>query len=583
MPIFQQGTVNTTSLIVPDVYVQIVPPAQLNLNGVPSNMVGLVGSAPWGPVNVPTSVSSMTAYAYAFGTLVNRTFDMGTHAAVITVNGGNNMMCVRVTDSTDVAATAVIGSTNLTLTGKYTGSYGNNIVATIQAGALTNTWRVIIGVPGYVPEIYDTIGTTSQVTTGTVGSAMVATATCVFAAPVTGIVPGMTVSGTGISGTPTVLSVTNSTTVVLSAVQTVSSAVVLTFTPSNNEFWVNIASAINNGQNALRGASNWVVATAGSGTTAPTATAYQLSGGTDGASGVTATTLVGNSASGTGMYALSNSGMAFLDVCDMTTSGQFTTVDAFASQQSCYAIQALPSGTTVSGAVSAKQSSGLNSFSSKLMHGDWLFWNDPVNQLVRLVSPQAFVAGRLSNLSPEQTSLNKPIAGVAGSQTSGNGSFNAFYSSANLTTLETNGIDVVTNPGGGQLPIWTCRFGHNSSTNITVHLDNYPTLTDYIASTLEAGLGYYLGLPISQQLFQNITATLTQYMQVLTGQGLLVSPDGTTPYSVLCNISNNPPEQTNLGIVQAAVQAKYPSINEKFLVNLQGGNTITVTLASQTQ
>ena len=62
------------------------------------------------------------------------------------------------------------------------------------------------------------------------------------------------------------------------------------------------------------------------------------------------------------------------------------------------------------------------------MHGDWLFWNDPVNQLVRLVSPQAFAAGRLSNLSPEQSSLNKEIAGIVGSQKSGNGSLNAFYS-----------------------------------------------------------------------------------------------------------------------------------------------------------
>ena len=41
MPIFAQGTLNTTALIVPDLYVQIVPPQTLNLNGIPSNMVGL--------------------------------------------------------------------------------------------------------------------------------------------------------------------------------------------------------------------------------------------------------------------------------------------------------------------------------------------------------------------------------------------------------------------------------------------------------------------------------------------------------------------------------------------------------------
>ena len=173
----------------------------------------------------------MTQFSYAFGTLQNRKYDLGTHCAIITQNGGNNMMCVRATDSTDTAASAVVGSTNITFTGKYTGTQGNNIVATIQNGAKASSWRLIVGVAGFVPEIYDNITTTNSIVTGTVGSSMVATATCVFASPVTGIVPGMTVSGTGISGTPTVLSVTNSTTVVLSAVQTVSSATVLTFTP----------------------------------------------------------------------------------------------------------------------------------------------------------------------------------------------------------------------------------------------------------------------------------------------------------------------------------------------------------------
>lgn len=43
MPIYQQGSVNTAALVVPDLYVQIVPPQNLVLNGVPTNLVGLVG------------------------------------------------------------------------------------------------------------------------------------------------------------------------------------------------------------------------------------------------------------------------------------------------------------------------------------------------------------------------------------------------------------------------------------------------------------------------------------------------------------------------------------------------------------
>ena len=53
------------------------------------------------------------------------------------------------------------------------------------------------------------------------------------------------------------------------------------------------------------------------------------------------------------------------------------------------------------------------------MFGDWLWWSDQVNAMIRLVSPQGFAAGRLANLSPEQSSLNKQLYSVIGSQKSG--------------------------------------------------------------------------------------------------------------------------------------------------------------------
>ena len=53
MPILQAGSVNNTALIVPDLYVEIVPPQNLILNGVPTNLLGVVGTANWGPKNLP--------------------------------------------------------------------------------------------------------------------------------------------------------------------------------------------------------------------------------------------------------------------------------------------------------------------------------------------------------------------------------------------------------------------------------------------------------------------------------------------------------------------------------------------------
>ncbi|HQT89145.1 MAG TPA: phage tail protein, partial [Acidiphilium sp.] len=78
MPISQLGALNTTALVVPNLYVQIVPPQIANLNGVPTNILGVVGTAQWGPVGTPVIIGSMADYAANFGAVQNRTFDMGT-------------------------------------------------------------------------------------------------------------------------------------------------------------------------------------------------------------------------------------------------------------------------------------------------------------------------------------------------------------------------------------------------------------------------------------------------------------------------------------------------------------------------
>ena len=110
-----------------------------------------------------------------------------------------------------------------------------------------------------------------------------------------------------------------------------------------------------------------------------------------------------------------------------------------------------PAGDTTQNAVTVKQQVGLDNYSVKLMHGDWLWWSDQVNATIRLVSPQGFAAGRLANLSPEQSSLNKQLYSVIGSQKSGTpgSSQSASYSVAELAVLLSAGIDVISNPQPG--------------------------------------------------------------------------------------------------------------------------------------
>ena len=60
MSISQYGALNTTALITPDLHVIIVPPSQLTIKGVSTNIVAVVGTASWGPVNQASIVSSST-------------------------------------------------------------------------------------------------------------------------------------------------------------------------------------------------------------------------------------------------------------------------------------------------------------------------------------------------------------------------------------------------------------------------------------------------------------------------------------------------------------------------------------------
>jgi len=120
------------------------------------------------------------------------------------------------------------------------------------------------------------------------------------------------------------------------------------------------------------------------------------------------------------------------------------------------------------------------------------------------------------------------------------------------------------------------RGGHNSSSNAATSGDNYTRLTNFIAASLAAGMGQYVGQVINQSLFRRIRATQLSFLQNMLGQGLLGSRDGSLPFSVICDASNNPLSRTGLGYVQSDAQVQYQAINEKFIVNMEGGQTVAV-------
>ena len=513
MPIYQQGSLNTTSLVVPDLYVQIVAPQNLVLNGVPTNVIGVVGTASWGPVGEPVAISTMADYATAFGPVVARQYDMGTPVATAVQQGASAFRCVRVSDGTDSAASYAIGLANgsfsVLLSARYTGSQGNNVTLTMASGSVPGTWQLTVSMPGLVPEVYPNIAA-----------------------------------------------------------------------PSTSAFWQNLVDAVNLGSGALRGPSQIVVASLGTATAAAAAAfgPQGLAGGSDGATGVTSAIMIGqDTVPRTGMYALRLQGCGIGVLSDVDDSTQWTTEAAFGLSEGIYMILTGPMGQTIAGAVTTLQQTGLNSYSAKLMLGDWVYWSDQTNSVTRLVSPQGFVAGRLSNLSPEQSSLNKPLYSIIGTQRSGapGSGITSTYSDAELATLFQNGVDVITNPQPGGA-YWGVRCGHNTSSDPATNGDNYSRLTNYVAATLAAGMGQFVGQVINANLFKQILSTQLSLLQTLYSQGILGSVDGTMPFTVICDLSNNPASRTALGFVQSDAQVQFQSINEKFIVNVEGGQTVAI-------
>ena len=509
MPVVQQGALNTTALIVPDLYVQVVPPQNLVLNGVPTNIIGIAGTASWGAVGQPVIVSTMADYNVNFGSLLARQFDMGTQVATAVQQGAQDFRCVRVTDGTDTAAQASPSGSTVTFTAIHTGSLGNQIVVALQPGSKASTWRLLVGLPGVRPEIYDNI------------------------------------AGTGAA------------------------------------FWSNLANSVNAGQGPQRSPSRLITVNAGGATVTPTGFTLTLGGtvpGTDGSAGVGASQLIGqDGATRTGLYALRGQGCGIGMLADAADSMSWTAQASFGLQEGVYMILTGPPGDTIQNAIAVVHSSGLDTYAAKLMFGDWLWWSDQANGTVRLVSPQGFVAGRLANLSPEQSSLNKPMYGVLGSQNFGvpGSGQTTSYSVAQLSALLSAGIDIICNPQPAG-SFWGVRGGRNSSTNVTVNGDNYTRLTNYIAATLSAGMGLYVGHVINATLLRQVRATLLSFLQNMLNQGMLGSVTGALPFSVICDASNNPATRTALGYVQADIQVRYQAINEIFLINLEGGQTVSV-------
>nr|WP_294915944.1 phage tail protein [uncultured Neokomagataea sp.] len=484
--IYQAGTLNTTALTVPNLYVQIAQPQALSLAGGASSKLGIVGTAGWGPVGVPVTLGSMADYAAAFGPKQKRVTDAGVALNIAAMQGASFFSVVRVTDGSDSAAAAILEG--VTLQAVCTGSVGNAINAAVTVtgnGFALSVSHPVLGAASYAGADWPSLQ---------------------------------------------------------AAVAQDLSALIKVILPATVPALV-VGSAV-------------------------------LSGGSDGGAPSSLAFVGQDGAVRTGLYALRGQSCSVGLVQGVTDSTLWAAQAAFGLSEGVYMIAATQVSDTVSNAVAVKAASGVDSVALKLMFGDWLYWNDDTYGMM-LVSPQAFAGGMLAALSPEKSSLNKPLSGVIGSQKAGLSGGSTSYSSADLSALFTAGLDVICNPAPGGA-YWAVRCGHNSSSKNVVNGDAYTRLTNYLAASLAGGMGRYVGQVINDTLFGDIRATLLGFLSSLLAQGILGRQGGELPYSVVCDATNNPQSRTALGYVQADIAVRYQGINEKFIVNLQGGSSVSV-------
>lgn len=354
-------------------------------------------------------------------------------------------------------------------------------------------------------------------------------------------------------------------------------------------FWTNLAAAINSG-NAYHGPSVSVVATANVYTQPPTlSSTITLSGGTDGASGVTDAMLMGQDiVPRKGMYALRNSNCDAFTLCDMSTIANYASIVSFGLSETMLPVFATVSGDAIATALATRINAGIDSPWFWLILGDWAYFYDAYNGVTRLINPSAFGIGILGNLSPQQSPLNKPLQGISATQRS---TLGQSYSNTELSQVELGGIDTILpaaqSPGGYY---FSFASGRNASSNTAANGIEYTRMTNFLIRAAQSkAAGSFIGRLQSIQpndqtraqakaLFDGFSAQLAapQVGLGINGQGMI------DQWAVQCDLNNNPANLQALGYLFLYWQVRYLNVVRYFVVKFQGGGNVTVTVQSTT-
>jgi hypothetical protein len=613
MPVIQSGSVNLAALSVNDVYIVVATPISTSVQGVDTGIVGLVGGASWGPLNVPVKVGSPKEAAAVWGPLTVNPNDLMTDAAFAYQQGILSLVGVRVGDGTqDKADTTLVTASKQTVTIAGTPAIGDTVTVTIGGVAFVSTALVsgeettvttaaaavtadlnaneTFAASYYATSALGVITVFAEVNDNAITFACTKSGTLTVTAGAANMADGGTTIATlealytGTEGnniTATLVPGSNST----SAARTWTLKLAKVGVAPVSELFVNLpestlaasmVSALANGQSVARGPSKLARATAGAGTTPPAQAGRTMTGGVNGDTSITSSQQLGTNAAtpSTGMYAMEGQGVQQFTLCGNTSSTTWSAGLAFAQGIGALFVMAFPASTDSKTAIAAKKAGGGDN-AYGLWVKDWVQVLDTQNDVLRLISPAGIALGKVASMSPEQSPGNKPVVGVLNTERT---LAEQPYLPTEVADLTNAGINFITNPvpGGNYFAL---RHGLNGSSNNAINDIPWTRMTNFIAYSLNQSLGEFIDMTQSAQpgdpTRDAAETKLRNFFRRLKNPPVRMIDDFSVDMS-FGDSGVNTAQSVSEGYMIAEVRVKYLGIVRKFIVTLLGGKTVDV-------
>jgi hypothetical protein len=348
-----------------------------------------------------------------------------------------------------------------------------------------------------------------------------------------------------------------------------------------------LATAVNFGTQQ-RPKSGFVVFTPGTGTGTPALnTVYNLTGGTDGAAGVTPLLQAGqdgSSLSRTGAYVLRSSGMDMFTLVDCVDTSVIPAMLQLAIDETAVYSFSSANGDTIQNAINTRQTLGFDDVDLQFIVGDWPTFNDGQNG-TRAVYPSLFALALAGNLSPEQGFINKRLNGVLSTNLSATG---IPISNADNATAQEGGVDIIGKTAALGVDYFTFVTGRNASSNTAARGMEYPRLTNFEARSLAGpataaivGRLQSLNRPddptrkLAKALLDSFFSVQTQPQFGSGGYGII------DDFAVQCDLRNNTPASIQRGFLFAYVAVLYLNVIRVFVIQLNGSGATVLPGAAQ--